>query len=267
MILLFTGVALVAGGPPSAHSGVGLEAVLILLPFATMLLSFFVFLAMQYVFTRAMNLETVQVKQALTRGLSTSFSAFLTLLITSVLVWLGLLLFVLPGVYIGIRLLYALPIVVNEKISSFAAIKRSFTLTKNSMWELLGTGSLLTLVALLTYAEDFLSVWTDNMGILFTVYVATVILSIVLQFIAISAVTFRYHQSDLVDKKLLRQSTTATSNFVLPIVVVVLVILLPVAAVFQAISSPSTTTTQQDIPRIEDLLERDQNSRSDILFN
>jgi uncharacterized membrane protein YjgN (DUF898 family) len=67
-------------------------------------------------------------------------------LLVGVLVLLGFLLLVLPGIWVGIRSIFSATIVVLEGRSGRDAIRRSFDLTRGQFWRILG---LLALIALL----------------------------------------------------------------------------------------------------------------------
>lgn len=76
---------------------------------------------------------------------------WLSLVLTSLLQWvvelMGVMLLVLPGLYLLVRLLLTPSAVVVERLSGFAALKRSWNLTSGRFWHVTGAVALLALIA------------------------------------------------------------------------------------------------------------------------
>jgi uncharacterized membrane protein len=62
----------------------------------------------------------------------------LVAIISTILVWLGLLLFIVPGIIVALMLCVAIPVVMAEGTGIRASLSRSRVLTKGSRWKLLG---------------------------------------------------------------------------------------------------------------------------------
>lgn len=75
------------------------------------------------------------------------------ILLTGLVVIGGLLLFLIPGIYIAIRLVFAAPAVVVEGARGGGALKRSLSLAEGHWWRIFGT---LILTLILTFIASFI---------------------------------------------------------------------------------------------------------------
>jgi hypothetical protein len=66
-------------------------------------------------------------------------------------IMLGLLLLIIPGIYLALRWAVAAPVLVVEKIGVFASMGRSSTLTQNHRWAILGLVVLYVILLLVFY--------------------------------------------------------------------------------------------------------------------
>jgi len=69
-----------------------------------------------------------------------------TSIILAIIVTVGLILFVIPGIYLALRFQFAPFVVVDEGLGPFAALARSSELTRGVKWKLLGFDILLALI-------------------------------------------------------------------------------------------------------------------------
>ncbi len=86
---------------------------------------------------------------------------FIASLLAGVLIGIGLILLIIPGVYIGIRLIFFPYFLVDKKVGPIEAIKQSFAITKGEVWSLLG-------MILVSIVMSFLGLIALGVGILFT---------------------------------------------------------------------------------------------------
>ena len=83
--------------------------------------------------------ETISTKELLGSAASERLTALVgTAILMAIFTFLGLLLFVIPGIILAARFALAPFIVYDEKLSGMAAIKRSMELTKGHTFEMLG---------------------------------------------------------------------------------------------------------------------------------
>jgi hypothetical protein len=71
---------------------------------------------------------------AMRMGFSTWGRMWWARFLSTLVIVLGLLLLIIPGLYLGVRLCLAESIIVTEQTSGVDALKRSFELTKNRFW-------------------------------------------------------------------------------------------------------------------------------------
>ena len=70
-------------------------------------------------------------------------------LIKGFLIFLGLILFVIPGIYLGLRWMFAELLVIDKKMKPMEALAKSAEMTEGIKWKLLGFSLLAFLIALL----------------------------------------------------------------------------------------------------------------------
>jgi uncharacterized membrane protein len=63
---------------------------------------------------------------------------FIASLLVAILMGIGLILFIIPGLYIGIRLIFFPYFLVDKKVGPIESIKQSMAVTKSEVWNLLG---------------------------------------------------------------------------------------------------------------------------------
>jgi len=76
------------------------------------------------------------------KNLIPSFKVYLNVLLTtiiySIIITAGLILFILPGLYLMGRLFFSFYLIIDKKMNSFGAIKNSWQITKGFGWRILG---------------------------------------------------------------------------------------------------------------------------------
>jgi hypothetical protein len=125
------------GPPPDIGSG-----------FAAGFISvFFIFFALQYLLTGAIVYSSVQylngARPSLVAALGQMFRrivpVILVAIVSAILVWIGLILLIVPGIIIAMMLCMAIPVVMVEGPGVFASLSRSRALTKGYRWHIFGT--------------------------------------------------------------------------------------------------------------------------------
>ena len=92
--------------------------------------------------------EHAGVAESLRNGLGRLLPLIVAFFLVVVLVVLGLLALIVPGIWIAVKLSMVFPAVVFERTGPFAAIGRSWALTKGNWWRVFGT---LLVVFLITF--------------------------------------------------------------------------------------------------------------------
>jgi hypothetical protein len=108
--------------------------------------SIVVMMVMQYLLTGAVVYGTVQhlhgqkpsMATSLMQALRRVLPIILVAIITTILVWIGMMLLIVPGIIVALMLCVAIPVVMVEGPGVFASLSRSRALTKGSRWRLLG---------------------------------------------------------------------------------------------------------------------------------
>ena len=108
--------------------------------------AFAVMIVLQYLLTGAIVYGALQhldghkpsIVASLMQGLRRIIPIILVAIITTVLVWIGLVLLIVPGIIIALMLCVAIPVVMVEGPGVLASLSRSRALTKGSRWRLLG---------------------------------------------------------------------------------------------------------------------------------
>jgi len=115
--------------------------------FATAFLgAFVVMIVLQYLLTGAIVYGALQhldghkpsIAASLMQALRRIVPIILVAIITTVLVWIGMVLLIVPGIIIALMICVAIPVVMVEGPGVFASLSRSRALTKGSRWRLLG---------------------------------------------------------------------------------------------------------------------------------
>jgi len=100
---------------------------------------------------QAMRGRPVIIGDAVRRG----FSRFLSIVGVSILVslgvFVGLILFIIPGIILALRWSVALPACVVENLGPIAAMRRSADLTKGHRWQIFGMFVLIIVVAMVAF--------------------------------------------------------------------------------------------------------------------
>src|SRR5690606_23074958 len=104
-ITLFVGFLFLAFNPISLTANISTGTMLgissLLVSLLVVFICYAVFLAMQYVIVSAMNLEFTGTIEALKKGFSRLLSALVAVAISGVIVLIGLIFFILPGIYLA----------------------------------------------------------------------------------------------------------------------------------------------------------------------
>jgi fumarate reductase subunit D len=90
-----------------------------------------------------LNGKTVTISDALQKSSRTFLAIWGVSILTGLGMVIGLILLVVPGIFLALAWSAAVPIRVMEKIDATDAISRSFRLTKNHRWAIFGAGAVL----------------------------------------------------------------------------------------------------------------------------
>jgi len=107
---------------------------IVLIGVINVLLSFWFTLAIFY----AAKDKTYTPKEVLTLALKRFLPALFLVIIVALIITGGTILFIIPGIILGVYLFLALPILLFEKVDIIEALKRSFALTKGYWWKIFG---------------------------------------------------------------------------------------------------------------------------------
>jgi hypothetical protein len=113
-----------------------------------------------------------------------------TLICMGVLIAIGFVLLILPGIFVAAMVAVAIPACVVERIGPFASIGRSARLTKGNRWKILGIG-LLVLIASMVIT-GLVAVFKLGLGIPFAAFVNFALQSVLGAFTSLVAVVM-YH--------------------------------------------------------------------------
>ncbi|MBF0264633.1 MAG: hypothetical protein HQL46_05120 [Gammaproteobacteria bacterium] len=102
-----------------------------------------------YLLSQLSNSNKPKLSQCLSFGLSKWTVLFAVSIVYGLLTGMGFFLFVLPGIWIFIRLILAPFLVAINNVSPLDAVKESFILTRNEFWNILGLTSLVFLSLIL----------------------------------------------------------------------------------------------------------------------
>ena len=108
--------------------------------------AFVIMIVLQYLLTGTVVYGTLQyldgqkssIFSSLAQGLRRIFPIVIVAIITTILVWIGLILLIVPGVIVALMLCVAIPVLMVEGPGIIASLSRSRALTKGSRWRLLG---------------------------------------------------------------------------------------------------------------------------------
>ena len=137
------------------------------------LLSIYVSIALYRYVKKIVDDEDVDFKELLNSSVKVYGMFFVKSLLYGLAVGLGLMLCVLPGIYLAVRLAFVQYIAANEpELSVSETFSKSMNLTKDKFWDLLGYG----IVAILIVLSGFL---LCCVGYLFTAPLSTVFMGVV----------------------------------------------------------------------------------------
>lgn len=131
----------------------------------TLILSVLQFL-LSYLVTAGLVYGTIQdlrgqratIGQCLARGLAVLIPTFVVAILVGLMVVLGLVLMIVPGIIVVLMLWVAIPVAVIERPGVFRSLGRSRELTKGSRWKLLG-------VTLVVAVASFASSWVVGVAL------------------------------------------------------------------------------------------------------
>ena len=135
--------------PEAAVDDLGLQVVVTLV---TWLLSFLLIGAVVYGTVSELRGRRAGLGECVARGVALIPTVLGVAILTALAIWLGSILFLVPGVIALVMLWVAIPVAVVERPAVFASLGRSRALTKGSRWRVFG---LIALVGLLW----MLAVW------------------------------------------------------------------------------------------------------------
>jgi len=106
----------------------------------------FIMIAWQYLVTGAVVYSVVQYLNgdksspfaSLAQMLRRFVPVVLVAIISTILVWIGMMLLIVPGIIVALMLCVAIPVVMAEGPGVMASLSRSRELTKGARWKLLG---------------------------------------------------------------------------------------------------------------------------------
>ena len=81
-------------------------------------------------------------------GADAFFDYFIAYIIYMIMVGVGMIFLILPGIYLALKYQYVFPLIIDKKMSAFDAIKKSGELTQGNIFNLFGLAVLLFLVIL-----------------------------------------------------------------------------------------------------------------------
>jgi uncharacterized membrane protein len=97
---------------------------------------------------------------------------FLTALLTGLIAVGGLILLIIPGIYLGLRLKFAAYLVIDKNLGPVDALKASWQMTKGNVWNLFFFGILLFLINVLGFVCLIVGLFiTVPLGMLATAFV------------------------------------------------------------------------------------------------
>lgn len=169
-------------------------------------------IATDYLFARSQNNQTVTVKQSLVRGSKRLLVFIGAGIIAAIMVILGFLLLIIPGIYLLLRLSYLYPVIANEDVGPIEAIKRSFALTKGNLWEIIGAIGVLTVVNITLTIVMILISASGSVIVDIMTFALTIVLSFGI-YLLNALLFFRYHQSDLQKQAILKRKGTNSLNY------------------------------------------------------
>lgn len=174
--------------------------------------------------------ESMTGRQALGSGASQQLNSYiLTSILSFIFIFLGFIVFIVPGLYIAGRLSLVGFVIYDEKLSGMKAIKRSWALTKGHVMEMWGVFIAQTLLV----SNGLLTMPVSSAG-----------------------VASRYHEIKAHESH--EKPKTHWLNFVLPLIIVLIV------AAYTAILAVAFSNTNDD--SLDDLYEYDQNQLLQDLF-
>lgn len=155
-------------------------------------------IAINFVALKNQNSLSIRLKPALINGYKRLVPLLIATICSYIVIGAGLLLFIIPGIYFWLKLLLLKPIIISEPIDPFKAIVRSFYLTKNQLWNIIGVIAVMAAATLLVSSAETILL-AINSHLVFTVAVVIVVqlTMLLVGFITNLGYFFRYHQADL----------------------------------------------------------------------
>lgn len=196
--------------------------------------------ALNYVAIMSQNNQPVTVGASLNKGFKRFFVAIGAYALALLAITSGLVLFVIPGIYVLLRLSYIHGLIVNEDIGPIEVLKRSWQLTSGNLWDIVGVLSAIIVassIATIVFRPMTNALAISN-GVTAEVFVAVIsliwlIISVVVQFALVLGLMFRYHQSDLEKQSRLTKTHTDKLNYI------IFVLALFVAPIAKSIEDPT----------------------------
>lgn len=186
-------------------------------------------LAIDYAFSRAQNKDKVSTGAAIKRGYKRLLTTIGAYVLAGLFILAGFLLFILPGIYIAIRLSYLGPVVANEDLGVWQSIKRSWELSNNNVWDIIG-------IVALSLAVTTPLGWIQSaiMYVLFpgnqmnatsiSVSIGLFIMMSLVGILTSLGLYLRYHFSDLTKQGVLTKEATHWANYAVTGLAILLII-------------------------------------------
>lgn len=175
-------------------------------------------IAVDFAAIRSQNNQAVTVSTSLKRGMKRLLVALATYILAFLAIVAGLILLIIPGVYIGLRLSYLNSVIANEDNGPIDNLKRSWALTRANLWDIVGVGSVVTILSSIVsiFFGSIMNVLTNTNGsdvLITSLGVLMAAGTMIVGLLSILGVAFRYHQSDLQKQTQLTKTHTDKLNY------------------------------------------------------
>ncbi len=110
------------------------------------------------------------VKRLFSVSMLTTLKAFVAALLYSTAVVVGLMLFVLPGIYIALKLAFFPYLILDRDAGIIESLQKSFAMTNGSFWDLSAIGIVFGMISMLANSVPFGFMLTAPVGVAIMVY-------------------------------------------------------------------------------------------------